>query len=302
MISALEWVPAGVADPSPKKYEFSPAELELIEMMENQNLETTAGSENAVVEVDVVATTNNTAVPKTPASSPQNVPPSSTTKGGKTKASTTTAIANNLPADLRMDEYSSDEDDDDDGARKGTMLGRLLVEGDIDDNEVLQEDNMEEEEEEEEDEAIVDKDSQSGGDDGDDNDYDEFGPIEDTREYMPIDVDGLKAMGLSQVGFSAAPSYMDDLDGDNGLMDGDGDENDSDAEDVQIRPHDDAVLVIAKTEDVSCFTSSLRECTAILFRFSFSVQFSSFLSFSVGLCVIGSPCVRTRYWKSVRAS
>ena len=39
MISALEWIPAGVADPNPKKYEFSAAEMELIAMMEKQNFD-----------------------------------------------------------------------------------------------------------------------------------------------------------------------------------------------------------------------------------------------------------------------
>ena len=38
MISAIEWVPAGVADPTPKKYEFSQAELDLIQMMEEHNM------------------------------------------------------------------------------------------------------------------------------------------------------------------------------------------------------------------------------------------------------------------------
>ena len=43
MISSIVWVPAGVADPNPKKYEFSTAELELIKMMEDQEI----GAEDA---------------------------------------------------------------------------------------------------------------------------------------------------------------------------------------------------------------------------------------------------------------
>ena len=39
MISSIEWVPAGVADPKPKKYEFSTAEIELIKMMEEQKID-----------------------------------------------------------------------------------------------------------------------------------------------------------------------------------------------------------------------------------------------------------------------
>ena len=246
MISALEWVPAGVADPKPKKYEFSAQELELIQMMENQNMIEEAQAE-ANVPPSSPELSSSAPIPKTPASSPENVPPPTSNE--------TTDTSNPLPADLRMDEYSSDEDDDadDSGAKKGTLLGRLLVEGS----------GMVEEEAYDEMEAEAEADDKKGGgygsdsESGDDNDDDDDGGdgremmmMEDDREYMPIDIEGLKAMGLSKIGSSAAPSYMNDLE--NGL-DGEGedDDDDSDAEDVQIRPNDDAVLVIAKTEDVS---------------------------------------------------
>ena len=81
MISAIEWVPEGVADPNPKKYEFSNAELELIEMMEKQNFT----GEDEIEEV--------------------------VEKKKEKKEKVKTTIEHNLPADLRMDEYSSDEDE-----------------------------------------------------------------------------------------------------------------------------------------------------------------------------------------------
>mmetsp|Transcript_53374 Transcript_53374/g.129832 ORF Transcript_53374/g.129832 Transcript_53374/m.129832 type:complete len:677 (-) Transcript_53374:112-2142(-) len=247
MISALEWVPAGVADPKPKKYEFSPAELELIQMMENQNL-----VEEGQAEANAPSSPELSTTPKTPASSPENVPPPSSNKNSN--------ASNSLPADLRMDEYSSDEDDDadDGGAKKGTLLGRLLVEGGDMAGEEEEEayDEMEAEAEADDKKGSGDgsdsDDGESDDENGDEDDDDggddrEMMMMEDDREYMPIDIDGLKAMGLTKIGSSAAPSYMNDLE--NGLDGEEDDDDDSDAEDVQIRPIDDAVLVIAKTED-----------------------------------------------------
>jgi hypothetical protein len=63
--------------------------------------------------------------------------------------------------------------------------------------------------------------------------------VPDTREYMPVDIEGLNAIGISQTN---APTYMDD-------DDDDADEG-SDAEDVLIRSTD-AIVVLAKTEEVS---------------------------------------------------
>jgi hypothetical protein len=201
MISAIEWIPAGVADPNPKKYEFSPAELELIQMMEKQDLNMEEGAPKEA-------------------------------KKNKNKLK----IEHNLPADLRMDEYSSDEDEND--AVQGTAIGALLVE---DDAELMEETEEEEPEEDEEDEK------EKSGDEMDSDDSDEdddLADVPDTREFTALDVEGFKAMGLSQVGTSA-PTYMD-LPGEGD----DGEDDDSEAEDVQIQPGD-ALLVVAKTEEVS---------------------------------------------------
>eukprot|EP00537_Pseudo-nitzschia_pungens_P017527 CAMPEP_0172409378 /NCGR_PEP_ID=MMETSP1061-20121228/76332_1 /TAXON_ID=37318 /ORGANISM="Pseudo-nitzschia pungens, Strain cf. pungens" /LENGTH=594 /DNA_ID=CAMNT_0013145531 /DNA_START=48 /DNA_END=1832 /DNA_ORIENTATION=- len=188
MISSIEWVPAGVADPSPKKYEFSQAELDLIEMMEKHNMEDAKEIE-----------------PK------------------KEKKKKKVVVENTLPADLRMDEYSSDEEDNE--AMRGAAIGKLLVEGD---------DGVEGNEEEPQNDSVsMESDDNSDGD----SDDDDLGDVPDTREYMPVDLDGLNSIGFSQVGTNA-PNYMEDNDDDEG----------SDAEDVQLRSSD-AIVVVAKTEE-----------------------------------------------------
>lgn len=213
MIPAIAWVPAGVADPNPKKYEFSAVELELIEMMEKQNLE---GGETA--EETELPTKDNS--------------------GSKKSKKEKTKIENTLPADLRMDEYSSDEDEND--AVQGTTIGNLLVEDPTAEAEMMQD----------EEEAIemfrrARKASANGMDSDDSGDEDDdLEDVPDTREYTPLDVDGFNSLGLSQIGTNA-PSYMETPGEDEEEDDG------SEAEDVQIHP-DDAIVVVAKTEDVSC--------------------------------------------------
>jgi hypothetical protein len=212
MISAIEWVPAGVADPSPKKYEFSQAELDLIQMMEDHNMNDLQDVQARLKEETPVKAT-----------------------------ATKKQIPNKLPADLRMDEYSSDEDENE--AVQGTTIGRLLVDADAEDD-MGEESSMNNSN----DNVEADKDKtrmKDSDDESDDDDDDDLADIPDTREYTPVDLEGLKAIGLSQIGTNA-PAYMDgDDDGD-----GDIDENDSDVEDVRIQPND-AIVIVAKTEEVS---------------------------------------------------
>jgi hypothetical protein len=239
MISAIVWVPAGVADPNPKKYEFSPAELELIKMMEEQNLD----GETAEVEEEESSVSESEQTPTI------NLP----------------KIENTLPADLRMDEYSSDEDEND--AVQGAAIGNLLVEDD-------EEENFIEDEEDENHQMKTDDDIDSD----DDEDDDDLADVPDTREYTPLDVEGFTSLGLSHVGTNA-PSYME--------MRGNGEEedDDSDAEDVQIQAGD-AMVVSAKTEDVSSLPR-LKCC----FRLSDSfVLIRSQLNL-LGFCIFGGPCI-----------
>ena len=134
-----------------------------------------------------------------------------------------------------MDEYSSDEDGNEDvGA-----VGRLLIE-----DEDVMEDEGDDDVSETEGENAPDMKDMDDDSDRESDDDDDLADVPDTREYTPIDVEGLNNLGLSQVGTNA-PAYMGD--------DGDDDEDDgSDAEDVRIQPGD-AIVVVAKTEEVSFF-------------------------------------------------
>jgi hypothetical protein len=233
MISAVEWVPAGVADPSPKKYEFSPAELELIELMEEHNMQ------------DLHEVQAHLEKEQEQKEEEENVASKNKNKNKEEKKKTNKLVVENtLPADLRMDEYSSDEEDNE--AVRGTAIGRLLVDA----GEGL--DDMEDDEDDEGYEGIVDGDGRENNppsrkdhsDNDESDDDDDLEDVPDTREYTPVDLEGLNAIGLSQVGTSA-PAYMDDDENDD-------DDNDSEAEDVMIRP-DDAIVVVAKTEEVSYY-------------------------------------------------
>jgi hypothetical protein len=221
MISSIEWVPQGVADPNPKKYELSATEQELVKMMERQSMNGEDLEEEEEEEEEEVV-----------------IAPTQEDKEKKEE------IPHDLPADLRMDEYSSDEDEND--AVRGTALGNLLVEDDLEELEELEEDEEELESDNNQDPAQEeDMDSESGADsvrgmDSESDSEDDLADVPDTREYTPIDVEGLTAMGLSQVG-SNAPMYMED---------NDEEEDDSIADDVKLAP-DDAIIVVAKTEEVS---------------------------------------------------
>lgn len=197
MIAAVEWVPAGVANEHPKKYEMNAAEKDVLKMLQEQE----GGGEET-----------KTSQPEAKSKLPE--------------------VKNELPADLRMDDYSDDE-------VEGTALGSLLV-GDEE-----EQDASEWEDETEKQQAIVEGSGAAeeskierdydDDDDMDSDDEDNLADVPDTREYMPLDVEGLEAMGLGDGGFGEANEMYGD--------------DDSDAEDVRISK-DDAVLVVAKTEEV----------------------------------------------------
>lgn len=256
MISSIEWVPAGVADPNPKKYEFSQAELDLIKMMENH----TVGDDEGNVESK---DSNNDA---------------SSNKKTKTKLP---IMENNLPADLRMDEYSSDEDENE--AARGAAIGRLLVEDD--------EEEVEEPQNDQGDEDDNDDDMENDSDDDDDSD-DDLADVPDTREYMPVDVDGLNAIGFSQVGTNA-PAY---------LGDDDDDDDGSDAEDVKIRATD-SLVVVAKTEEVRIFDWQfvVREPLVLVIQCALKLQYvySFVIHVWLGVCIPGGSRLRTGFGKSI---
>jgi hypothetical protein len=247
-------VPQGVADPNPKKYELSATEQELVKMMEKQSMnegDQEEEEDEEEVEVEEVV-----------------APPKIDTKEKKEE----TSEDHGLPADLRMDEYSSDEDEND--AVRGTALGNLLVEDDLEELEELDEDEDEElSENDNEDPASDDMNSDSESDSDDD-----LADVPDTREYTPIDVEGLTAMGLSQVG-SNAPMYMED---------NEEEEDDSIADDVKLGP-DDAIIVVAKTEEVS---SNVVKVFLSMNR-SMRVRGSFFIlcPCMIGFCFFGGTCL-----------
>jgi hypothetical protein len=215
MISSIAWVPAGVADPNPKRYEMSSTEQELIRMMQEK------GS------IDAGEKKNS--------------------KGMMAVKKAQAPIVHALPDDLRMDDYSSDEDE-------GVALGNLLADKTlpIPDEMVPEEEDEEEESEDEgEDQEEEMKDGKTDAhDDGDmvsdgesdDDDFDDLDDVPDTREFDPVDVEGLEAMGLSHVSTANGAMYMDDLDG--------GESENSETDDVRLTSND-AVVVVAKTEEVS---------------------------------------------------
>jgi len=214
MISSLAWVPAGVAASHPKKYEMSRAEQELVQMMQEK------GNLDEAFEQEVAKQT-------------------------KAKKIQLPVMENSLPADLRMDEYSSDDEDDDE-QRKGVALGQMLVgasESDLlDDEEEEPNDDDDDDEDEAEQQQYGQKSKKFGhadSKDEDDDSDDDLNDVPDTREFEDVDVEGLQAMGLSHVGMNGGNMMLDEEEDD-----------ESEAEDVRISA-DDALVAVAKTEDVS---------------------------------------------------
>lgn len=200
MISSIAWVPAGIANPNPKKYELSKAEKELLSLMDKHG-------DPKTVEAKLLEQAKEAEE--------------------KTVASSLPKIQNTLPADLRMDDYSSDEDED----ARGRALGRLLIGAPADHLEEKMEEAMDKQDKEREER----EDDMEEDDDDDDND--DLIDVPDTREYDPVDVEGLEAMGIARGSGGA------------GLLD----EEEEDAEDeadVKLTS-DDAMFVVAKTEEVS---------------------------------------------------
>jgi len=139
-----------------------------------------------------------------------------------------------LPSDLRMDEYSSDDEDDE--QKQGVALGQILV-GVGEDGEPAPEMS---EEEADEDEAQPHPSRKAKNDvDSDDDSDDDLADIPDTREFEAIDLEDLQAMKISHVGTNGGGTMLDDEEDDG-----------SEVEDVRITAND-AMVVVAKTEDVS---------------------------------------------------
>jgi len=151
MISSIQWIPAGVAAPVPKKYELSRAERELVELMERQGNIDAAG---LAAKKDERTT-------------------ASEMKGGQDPGTRSSG----LPDDLRMDEYSSDEDND--GLAAGMAVGRMLV--------GKEPSPAHSEDDDGEEKGVDDEVDGDGSDDSDRDDGesdDDLADAPDTREYV----------------------------------------------------------------------------------------------------------------------
>ena len=103
MIAAIEWIPAGRANPNPSKYEYSRAEQEFLEKVQAGELgkEEENDDDEEWEDVDDDNEGGEEAEEQQQVEVPAVDPKS-------------------LPADLRMDDYSDDEDGED-------KVGGLLV-------------------------------------------------------------------------------------------------------------------------------------------------------------------------------
>jgi|AntRauTorckE5430_2_1112549.scaffolds.fasta_scaffold02259_5 periodic tryptophan protein 1 len=181
MISCIEWIPKGVADPNPKRYELSKAERELLEQDAEDDIEVGSDEEEEEEEDDNEEMDDDPAV-----------------TGGERSASDIIASQlvdpSSLPAELRMDDYSDDEDDE---AREKD-IGSLLIGNEattglgIDEDGNIEDEVAEESEEEDEE--------------------DDFDDVPDTREFMTSDVKGLEAMSFGGYAGQAEFNIEDDDD------------------------------------------------------------------------------------------
>lgn len=234
MISCIEWIPRNVADPKPKRYELSKAERELLaqdaaaDEMESEN-NNSEGDDGDDMKLD--DNTNDTepkvSVPK---------------EEGKTLTATEIIASQkidpaSLPKELRMDDYSDDENDDDGNGNDGTAsggnrqnIGDLLIGNDDAGMMGIDEDGKVEDH--------VEDDSDNELDDDDD-----LNDVPDTREYIPTDLKGLEAMSFG--GYAGMKEFEE----------AGNEDDDSDIEDTNLKP-DDALVMVAKTEEVSFVISN----------------------------------------------
>lgn len=222
MIAAIEWIPAGRANPTPSKYEYSRAEQEFLARVQEQaeggdedggDAKDAAGSDNEEGEDMEDEEGKKVELPK--------VDPSS------------------LPADLRMDEYSDDDEDDKERAAGGLLVGKdaEMMMGATTTSFQHKIRNTENE----------DNDESSDSDDDDD-----LADVPDTREYLPVDVEGLQSIGIggANAGFNMGDLQNMTMNNDD-LENGEEDEDEDDPEDDEdIKLQDgDALVVVAKTEE-----------------------------------------------------
>ena len=227
MISCIEWVPKGVADPNPKRYELSKAERELLEQ----------GAKEGDNNVDVESEEEDMDAGEKPIDDDDD---DDDDEGTAEKTASDIIAAQpvdpkSLPQELRMDDYSDDEDDN--GQQKA--LGNLLIANPentglgIDENGKV-EDVHEEESESGKVEDVHEEESESDSDDEDQDD--DLEDVPDTREYIASDIKGMEAMSFA--GYNGEADFNIE----------DGDDDDSDINDTNLQPND-ALVIVAKTQE-----------------------------------------------------
>lgn len=132
MISAIEWIPVGRANPNPSKYEYSRAErdflTQLVAARQHEGEDADAPTTKKDGGDDTAGSNNDDEWEDVDDEEEEEEEDEETGKNAaKTKTGKLPNVdPNSLPADLRMDEYSDDDDDDEnnDGDRAvGGLLG-----------------------------------------------------------------------------------------------------------------------------------------------------------------------------------
>ena len=259
MISSIQWIPKGAANPRPKRFELSKREMGYVEGDGDRPSfpPSTMDDDNSENKDGVITDRDET-----------NSDDGSSTKK---KLTATEIIASrlidpsSLSSDLRMDEYSDDDDEDEnnDGIKgnKGAsaaVLGKLLIgqddlvpneDGSIDEDDI----DVDEEIVSMEDGEAGDGNYDSDDDSDDDENFDNLEDIPDTREFVPTNLEGMESMNLG--GGGGGGGGQSGIEHEERPEDDDSDSDDdggSDVEDTNIRS-DDALIVIAKAEEVRIY-------------------------------------------------
>jgi len=117
MIAAIEWVPAGVADENPKKYEMNATEKDVIRMLQEQQQQeeeeqADGKNKNSAATSTTTITTTTTTTTTDSSNASLLVGPTATAIVNNKTSKEQQELLNKLPAELRMDEYSDDEDNE----------------------------------------------------------------------------------------------------------------------------------------------------------------------------------------------
>ena len=106
MIAAIEWIPAGRANPNPSKYEYSRAEQEFLEKVQAGGGELAAENDDDEEWEDVDDDEEEQQEEEEEVEVPKVDPES-------------------LPKDLRMDDYSDDDEEDGEKNIGGLLVGKV---------------------------------------------------------------------------------------------------------------------------------------------------------------------------------